>query len=145
VEITTDGRADGNRLTLVTRAIHVSRIIPTWTPVNPNHVGALNAGEGIREPESGLMHQEAHARRRVAILSKYNRRKRNLQGKCRYGFLNLFVSVSRLNFSPFLSIEKVIFFDEAHKLSVVSAQDFFTFFCLLFTMLVLLLSNPLRR
>ena len=71
VDTTTDGRADGNRLTLVTRAIHVSRIVPMWTlVVNPNHVGALDAGEGIMELESGLMHQEAHAQLRAAILSK---------------------------------------------------------------------------
>ena len=69
VENTTDGRADGDRLTLVTRAIHVSRkIATTWTLVSPNHVGASDAGEGIKEPESGLMHQEAHAQRRAAIL-----------------------------------------------------------------------------
>jgi hypothetical protein len=94
VETATDGRADGNRLTLVTRAIHVSRIvIPMWKlVVNPNHVGASDAGEGIMEPGSGLMHQEALAQRRAAILSKYKRRRRNLRGKCRYG-LNLFVSV----------------------------------------------------
>ena len=63
-----------------------------WTLVNPNHVGASDAGEGIKDPESGLMHQEAHAQRRAAILSKYNRIRRNLRGKCRYS-LNLFVSV----------------------------------------------------
>jgi hypothetical protein len=92
VETTTDGHADRNRLTLVTRAIHVLRIVPMWTlVVNPNHVGASDAGEGIKEPESGLMHQEAHAQQRAAILSKYKRRRRNLRGKCRYG-LNLFVS-----------------------------------------------------
>ena len=90
---TTDGRADGNRLTLVTRAIHVLRIIPVpmWILVSLNHVGASDVGDGIKELESGLRHQEAHAQRRAAILSKYKRRKRNLRGKCRYG-LNLFVS-----------------------------------------------------
>ena len=68
LETTTGERADGNRLTLVTRAKHVSRIIPTWTLVNPNHVGASDAGEGIKKHENGPMHQEAHAQRRVAIL-----------------------------------------------------------------------------
>ena len=42
-------------------------------------------------------------------------------------------------------LSKVIFFDEAHKLYVVSSHYFFTFFCLLLMILVLLLFNPLRR
>ena len=106
LETTTDGCADGNRLTLVTQAIHVSRIMPMRTLVkNPNRAGALDAGEGIKEPESGLIHQEAHAQRKAAILSKYKRRRRNLRGKCRYG-LNLFVFSPRLNFDHSLSFEK---------------------------------------
>ena len=67
LETATGERADGNRLTLVTRAKHVSRIIPTWTLVNPNYVGVSDAGEA-KEPEGGLIHQEAHAQRRAAIL-----------------------------------------------------------------------------
>jgi hypothetical protein len=121
VENTKDGRADRNQLTLVTRAIHVSRIIAMWTLVNPNHVGVSDAGEGIKEPESGLMHQEAHAQRRAAILSKHKRRRRNLRRKCRYG-LNLFVSVLDWIFDHSYLSKKVIFFDEAHKLWVASAQ-----------------------
>ena len=123
---TADGHADGNRLTLVTRAIHVSRIVIMWTLVNPNHVGASDLGEGIKDPESELIHQEAHAQRRAAILLKYKWRRRNLRGKCRYS-LNLFVSLDWT--LTILTFAKVIFFDEAHKLWVVSAQDFFTFFC----------------
>ena len=127
---TTDGLADGNQLSLVTRAIHVSRIIPTWTLVNPNHVGPSDAGEGIKKPESGLSHQKAYAQRRAAILLKYKRRRRNFWGRCWY-VLNLSVSVLDWTLTVLTIYEKVTFFDEAHKLWVDPAQDFFTLFLLI--------------
>ena len=71
-----------DRLTLVTQAIHVSK---KMTMLNLNHVGASKAGEGVKEPESGLTFQEMLVQRRVAIPSEYKQRKRNLRRRCRYG------------------------------------------------------------